>query len=131
MNDLEPEELDLHRLLGAAKPAPLPIGFRDTVMSRVRNDGAPARWEWIFAAVVALPGLAYLVWGLTADGAELGASISAILVAAQGLDQTSGADVVIDGLAIVALALVGIGSAVAAHAMLRGTEQHRVRVIAR
>lgn len=126
MNDLEHDELDLHTLLSAAKPAPLPIGFRDTVMSRIRSDGAPTRWEWIFAAVLALPSLAYLIWGLTAHGTELGASISAILVAAQGLDQTSGADVVVDGLAIVSLALVGIGSAVAAHAMLRGTEPHRI-----
>jgi hypothetical protein len=126
MNDLEHDELDLHALLSAAKPAPLPIGFRDTVMSRVRSDGAPTRWEWIFAAVLALPSLAYLIWGLTAHGTELGASISAILIAAQGLDQTSGADVVVDGLAIVSLALVGIGSAVAAHAMLRGTEPHRI-----
>jgi hypothetical protein len=126
VNDLEPEELDLHELLSAAKPAPLPIGFRDAVMSRVRDDGAPTRWEWIFAAVLALPSLAYLVWGLTSHGAELAASISAILVAAQGLDQTSGVDVGIDGLAIISLALVGIGSAVAAHAMLRGNEPHRV-----
>ena len=126
MNDLEPEELDLHQLLGAAKPAPLPLGFRDAVMSRVRNDGAPTRWEWIFAAVLAGPSLAYLVWGLTAHGTELVASISAILLAAQGLDQTSVADVRVDGLAIISLALVGIGSAVAAHAMLRGNEQHRV-----
>jgi hypothetical protein len=126
MNDLERDELDIHQLLSAAKPAPLPLGFRDTVMSRIRSDGAPTRWEWIFAAVLALPSLAYLVWGLTAHGSELAASISAILVAAQGLDQTSGADVVVDGLAIVSLALVGIGSAVAAHAMLRGTEPHRM-----
>lgn len=126
MNDLERDELDIHALLGAARPEPLPIGFRDTVMSRIRSDGAPTRWEWIFAAILALPSLAYLGWGLAAHGAELGASISAILVAAQGLDQTSGADVVVDGLAIVSLALVGLGSAVAAHAMLRGTEPHRV-----
>ena len=126
MNDLERDELDIHALLSAAKPAPLPIGFRDTVMSRIRSDGAPTRWEWIFAAVLALPSLAYLMWGLAAHGAELGASISAILVAADGLDAASGADVVIDGLAIVSLALVGLGSAVAAHAMLRGTEPHRI-----
>lgn len=126
MNDLEHDELDLHALLSAAKPAPLPIGFRDSVMSRIRNDGAPTRWEWVFAAILALPSLAYLLWGLTAHGAELGASISAILVEAQGLDAASGADVVVDGLAIVSLALVGLGSAVAAHAMLRGTEPHRI-----
>jgi len=126
MNDLDQDELEIHALLSAAKPATLPIGFRDAVMEGVRSDGTATRWEWIFAAILALPSLAYLVWGLVAHGAELGASISAILVAAQGLDQTSGADVVVDGLAIISLALVGIGSAVAAHAMLRGTEQHRM-----
>jgi hypothetical protein len=126
MNDLERDELDVHELLSAAKPAPLPIGFRDTVMSRIRNDGAPTRWEWIFAAILALPSLAYLVWGLTAHGTELGASLNAIFVAASGAEQASGADVVVDGLAIISLALVGIGSAVAAHAMLRGTEPHRI-----
>ena len=126
MNDLDHEELELHRVLSAARPASLPIGFRDAVMSRVRGDGTATRWEWIFAAILALPSLAYLGWGLIAHGSELGASISAILVAAQGLDQTSGADVVVDGLAVISLALLGIGSAVAAHAMLRGTEQHRM-----
>ncbi|MEA2660681.1 MAG: hypothetical protein QOH08_253 [Chloroflexota bacterium] len=126
MNDLDRDELELHQLLAAIRPAPLPLGFRDAVMRQVRQDGPPARWEWVFAAALALPSLAYLVWGLAAHGGELGASISAILVAAQGLDPTSGADVAIDGLAIAALALVGIASAVAAHAMLRGPEQHRM-----
>jgi hypothetical protein len=126
MNDLDRDELEIHQLLSAAKPAPPPIGFRDEVMRRIRTDSTPSRWEWIFASVLALPSLAYLAWGLIAHGAELGASISAILVAAQGLDQTKGADVVVDGLAVISLALVGIGSAVAAHAMLRGTEQRRI-----
>ena len=131
MNDLDHDELEIHALLSAAKPATLPIGFRDAVMERVRGDGPATRWEWIFAAALALPSLAYLAWGLVAHGAELGASISAILVAAQGLDQTSGADVVIDGLAVISLALVGIGSAVAAHAMLRGSQPQSTRMIAR
>jgi hypothetical protein len=126
VNDLDRDEVELDQLLSAVRPAPLPLGFRDAVMRRVRDDGPATRWEWVFAAVLALPSLAYLAWGLVAHGSELGTSISAILVAAQGLDQTSGADVVIDGLAIISLALVGIGSAVAAHAMLRGSEQHRM-----
>ena len=126
MNDLQTEELEIHQLLSAVRPAALPIGFRDAVMRQVRNEGTATRWEWIFAAVLALPSLAYLVWGLTAHGAELGSSLNAILVAAQGLDPTTGADIVVDGLAVVSLALVGIGSAVAAHAMLKGAEQHRM-----
>lgn len=126
MNDLDHDELALHALLSAVKPASLPLGFRDSVMAQVRGDGAPTRWEWMLAAELALPSLAYLAWGMTAHGAELGASMSAILLAAQGLDQTSGAEIVIDGLAIISLALLGIGSAVAAHAMLRGGDQHRM-----
>jgi len=126
MNDLDHDELEIHQLLSAARPATLPLGFRDGVMERVRSEGPATRWEWIVACVLAVPSLAYLGWGLVAHGTELAASFSAILVAAQGLDQTTGADVVIDGLAIVSLALLGIGSAVAAHAMLRGTEARRM-----
>ena len=130
MNDLDRDELEIHQLLSAAKPASLPLGFRDAVMRRVRSDGS--RWEWVFAAALAVPSLGYLVWGLIAHGAELGTSISAILVTAQGLDQARGADVAIDGLAIISLALVGIGSAVAAHAMLRGGDQpQQHRMVAR
>ncbi len=55
MNDLDPEELSIHRLLAAARPEPLPLGFRDAVMKRVRTDGTPSRWEWIFAAILAVP----------------------------------------------------------------------------
>ncbi|HEX9494670.1 MAG TPA: hypothetical protein VGA38_02810 [Candidatus Limnocylindria bacterium] len=126
MNDLDPEELSIHRLLAAARPEPLPLGFRDAVMKRVRTDGTPSRWEWIFAAILAVPSFGYLAQRAIVSGSELGTSISAILVAAQGLDATSGADVVVDGLAVISLALVAIGSAVAAHAMLRTPDRHRV-----
>jgi hypothetical protein len=127
MNDLGPDELAIHRLLSAVRPAPLPIGFRDAVMRQVREDGAATRWEWVFSAILAIPSLAYLALRIGSSGAELGASISAILVAAQGLDAAAGATFAVDGLAVVSLALLGMGSAVAAHAMLREPK----RVIAR
>ena len=126
MNDLHPDEIEVHELLSAVRPAALPVGFRDAVMREVRTERPATRWEWVFAAAVALPSLAYLFWALAAHGAELGASLNAIQVAAQGLDQTTGADIVVDGLSIVSLALVAIGSAVAAHAMLTSAEPHRM-----
>jgi hypothetical protein len=126
MNDLDQNELSVHRLLSAVKPEPLPIGFRDSVMRQIRNDGAPAAWEWIVAAAFAVPGLAYLAWRLTANGGELLASLSSILTAAAGIDLGGTADVAIDGLAIMSFALVGVASVLAAHAMLRGTEPHRI-----
>jgi hypothetical protein len=126
MHDLEPDELGIHSLLSAARPEPLPVGFRDAVMERVRGEGTASRWEWTFAAILALPSLAYLAQRMASSGTELGSSISAILVAAQGLDATAGAVVAIDGLAVISLAFVGVGSAVAAHAMLRGSERRRI-----
>ena len=126
MNDLQADEREIHELLSAVRPAAVPVGFREAVMREVRNDRPATRWEWVFAAALALPSLAYLAWGLVSHGAELGASLNAILVAAQGFDQTTGADIVVDGLSIISLALVAIGSAIAAHAMLTSSEQHRM-----
>lgn len=126
MDDLGPEELGIQRLLGAVRPAPLPLGFRDAVMQAVRAEGESATWEWIVAAALALPSLAYLAWELALHGAELGAAFSAIVTAAQGLEQTTGAAFAIDGLAVIAFALVGIASVVAAHALLREPERRHV-----
>ena len=128
MNDLDQDELAVHRLLSAVRPEPLPIGFRDSVMRQVRNDGAPAAWEWLVAAAFAVPGFAYLAWHLAANGGDLATSLSSILSAAAGIDLGGSADVAIDGLAIMSFALVGIASILAAHAMLRGTQEHRVIV---
>lgn len=132
MNDLEDDELAVHRLLSAVKPEPLPIGFRDSVMRQVRNDGAPAVWEWFVATAFAVPGLAYLAWQLFSNGAELAASLSSILTAAAGLDLGGdGAEIAIDGLAVMSFALVGVASVLAAHAMLRSAQPRSSRMMAR
>ena len=120
MNDLDREEQAVHRLLSAVKPEPLPLGFRDDVMRRVRGDRASAGWEWLIAAAFALPGLTYLTWRLAMNGGELVASLTSILTAAAGVDLTGSADIAIDGLAVMSFALVGVASVLAAHAMLRG-----------
>lgn len=126
MHDLENDERSVHRLLSAVKPEPLPIGFRDSVMRQVRNDGATAVWEWLVAAAFAVPGLAYLAWRMAASGGELATSLNSILSAAAGIGLGGSADVAIDGLAIMSFALVGVASVLAAHAMLRGSGQPRL-----
>ena len=120
MNDLDRDEQAIHRLLSAVKPEPLPLGFRDGVMQRVRADRASAGWEWLIAAAFALPGLVYLTWRLAQSGGELVVSLTSILTAAAGVDLTGSADIAIDGLAVMSFALVGVASVLAAHAMLRG-----------
>ena len=122
MDDLEPEERPLHRVLRAVRPEPLPVGFRDAVMRSVAARRGIA-WEWIIAGALGLPSLAYLVWALVAHGADLAAGADRIFAAAQGVDETSGAAFFVDGLLVIAVALVGLGSLIAAHALLRTAQR--------
>jgi len=119
MDDLEPKERPLHRVLSAVRPEPLPVGFRDAVMTRITADQGVA-WEWIAAAALAIPSLGYLLWAVLRHGADLAAGLDRVLAAAQGLEDASGTAFFVDGLLVVSVALVGLGSLIAAHAMLRG-----------
>ncbi|HEY8656224.1 MAG TPA: hypothetical protein VIN34_05770 [Candidatus Limnocylindria bacterium] len=123
MHDLDPEEQAIHRILGAVRPEPLPVGFRDAVMRRVAS-GRGVTWEWVAAAALAVPSLGYLCWAILVHGADLAAGAERVLAAAQGLEDASGASFFVDGLLVMAVALVGLGSLIAAQAMLRGTN-HR------
>ena len=120
MHDLERPEQDVHRVLSAVRPEPLPVGFRDAVMRRISADRGVA-WEWIAAAALAVPSLGYLLWAVLRHGADLAAGLDRVIAAAQGLEEASGTAFFVDGLLVVAVALVGLGSLIAAHAMLRNT----------
>ncbi len=121
--DLEADERDLDRLLAAARPVALPIGFRDAVMARVRGDRRVA-WEWIVAALFALPSLAFLARQVLVHGAEFALAISNIVTAAS--TETNDAFFFVDGLTVVALALLGIACAIAAHALFSTSDAPRV-----
>jgi len=107
-------------VLAAVRPEPLPVGFRDAVMRRVATERGVG-WEWIAAAALAIPSFGYVIWAVLAHGADLAAGVDSIFTAAQGLDDATGAAFFVDGLLVIAVALVGLGSLIAAHAMLRGT----------
>ncbi|HEY6958619.1 MAG TPA: hypothetical protein VI814_07340 [Candidatus Limnocylindria bacterium] len=112
--DLEQNERDLHQLLAVVPPQPLPIGFRDAVMARLRSDRR-VMWEWIVAAVIAVPSLVFLARQIAMHGEDFTQAIGNILTAASA--DTTDAFFFVDGLTIVALALVGVACAVAAHAL--------------
>jgi hypothetical protein len=112
--DLEPEERDIHRVLSAVAPQALPVGFRDAVMRRVveRRVG----WEWLVAAVLALPSLAFLSRQIAESGEEFGAALAGILATASS--DVASASFFIDGLTVLAVALIGIACVFAAHALI-------------
>ncbi len=119
--DLEPEERALHRILAAIPPQPVPMGFRDGVMSRITNERHVA-WEWIVAAVIAIPNLVFLARQVIVHGQDFAQALANIATAASA--DTADAFFFVDGLTVVALALLGISCAVAAHA-LSVTSTHR------
>lgn len=116
-SDLEPEERELQYVLSAIPPQALPVGFRDAVMRRVveRRVG----WEWLVAALLALPSLAYLARQLAESGEDFVAALTNILTAASST--TSTASFFIDGLTVLAVALVGVACVFAAHALMAST----------
>ena len=120
--DLDPAERRTHLLLAAVPPRALPLGFRDEVMRRVGPRGAAA-WEWIAAAVLALPALAYLAVELATQGEEVSSALNNVIVAA-GADNAE-AFFFVDGSTVLALAVLGVASLIAAHASMarpaRGT----------
>lgn len=126
MHDLDSDELTVHRILSAVRPEPLPVGFRDAVMQQVIG-GRRIAWEWVAASALAVPSVAYLFWAVLAHGADLAAGVDGVLAAAQGLEDASGASFFVDGLLVIAVALVGLGSLIAAHAMLRTTTHEALR----
>jgi hypothetical protein len=120
-SDLEPEERDLHFVLSAIPPQAPPVGFKDAVMRRVveRRVG----WEWLVAALLALPSLAFLARQLAESGKDFAAALAGVLGAASS--ETANASFFIDGLTVLAVALVGVACVLAAHALISSTPSRR------
>ena len=121
LDDLEPDERDLHRLLSGIPPVSPPLGFRSAVMARVQERRVT--WEWIVAALFAIPSLAFLIRQFAVHADEYGQAISNLVNAASG--DAADAFFFVDGLTVIALALLGLACAVAAHALLVSTPSSR------
>jgi len=115
--DLELEETDLDFVLSAVAPQAPPVGFRDAVMRRVSERRVG--WELLVAALLALPSLAFLARQVTESGQDFTAALSNVLAAASS--DASEAAFFIDGLTVLAFALIGVACVVAAHALLMST----------
>src|ERR1700694_2228845 len=112
--DLEPAEQRPHQLLVSVPPRALPLGFRDAVMRQIAG-GRPT-WEWIIAAALAIPSLSFLAHQFATHGDEVTAALNHVTAAAAAA--TADAFFFIDGATVLALALVGIASLIAAHAAI-------------
>ena len=73
-------------------------------------------WEWITAAALALPSLVFLVYQHATNGDELATAFNNVIAAATA--DSADAFFFVDGATVLALALVGIASLIAAHAAI-------------
>jgi hypothetical protein len=121
LSDLDPDERDLHLVLSAIPPQAPPVGFRDRVMRRIveRRVG----WELLVAALLALPSLAFLARQIAESGEDFAATLVNVLGAASS--ETASASFFIDGLTVLAVALVGVACVLAAHALIASTPSRR------
>ncbi|MBM4421698.1 MAG: hypothetical protein FJ034_09005 [Chloroflexi bacterium] len=117
----------IDRVLAAAPVAPLPPGFRDGVLRRVAPHRSTA-WEWAVAALLAIPSLAYLAFTAGAYGGDFTATAEALALAAQSTETAAGG-LFVDGLVVLAVAMCGLASILAAHAL--GTRSNGGRSLSR
>jgi hypothetical protein len=117
--DLEPAERAVDRVLAAVPPAVPPLGFREAVMKRI---GAEHRspYEWPIAFALVLPSVAYVVWAIATGGADLTLALENIFTLASGTGEE--AFFAVDGLLVLAFALLGIGALVGSHALVTPAE---------
>lgn len=113
-DDLAADERDIHLVLASAPPHAVPIGFRGRVMERVAERRVA--WEWIVAALFAIPSLVFLARQVLVYGDDFMQAMSNVVTAAAS--EASDAFFFVDGLTVLALALLGIACAFAAHALL-------------
>jgi hypothetical protein len=121
MADLAPDETDLDFVLSAVPPLAPPVGFRDAIMRRVAERRVG--WELLVAALLALPSLAFLARQVAESGEDFAVALVNILTAASS--DAANASFFIDGLTILAVALVGVACVLAAHALITSTPEHR------
>jgi len=112
-SNVDPDEVALDEMFARVRPTPTPFGFRDLVMAKLQERRV--LWEWIVAALFAVPSLVYLGRLVIVHGEDFIAAIGNVMTAASS--QTSDAFFFVDGLTVLALAFLGIASAVAAHAL--------------
>ena len=127
LDDLEPGELELDQLLAGVPPQALPVGFRDQLMSRLRSRRV--LWELIVALIFAIPSVAFLARQVLVHGDDFLAAMGNVMTAASS--QSTDAFFFVDGLTVIALALLGIACAFASHALLVGTSGTGGRTVAR
>lgn len=117
--DLGAEERAVDRVLAAVPPVAPPLGFREAVMSRIRAEHR-SPYEWPVALALVLPSLAYVVWAIGQGGADIALAIESMFKLAAGTEEQ--AFFAVDGLLVLAFALLGIGALVGSHALVTPAE---------
>lgn len=119
MDEQTPAERAFTELFQRLPARPLPVGFRDTVMARISAKRAPRPWEWVVAALLAIPNGAFLVWVAVVHGAEVAqtfANFADAILVPEAWAGDSG--FYVDGLVLLSVTLVGVAAMLVMHTLL-------------
>jgi hypothetical protein len=106
-------------LLQRLPSAPVPLGFREKVMTRIGRERSHS-WEWLLAAVVGIPNLIFLAWELVGRDGELSFAVDNLAALLASEEWSSDASFAVDGTVLLALALVGLAAMLMTHALVIG-----------
>ncbi len=118
MDEQTPAERAYSELFHRLPTRPLPADFRRAVMARIAAETARP-WEWIVAALLAIPNGAFLVWVAIEHGAEISQTLANLVDALLLPEQWSGETAFyVDGLVLLAVALCGAAAMLVTHALI-------------
>lgn len=112
MTERDPDDRAFDELLASLPTAPPPQSLREGVLRRIAERRV--LWEWVVAALLAAPSALFLAREGTIHGDQFTAAFGNVVTAASS--ESTDAFFFVDGLTVVALALLGAACAIAAHA---------------
>lgn len=123
----DPIERTYSSLFQQLPQVPAPPGFRDTVMARIARERRQRIPEAVVAAALALPSLAFLAWELAAQGGDFALAVTSLFDAIWGEWQSGELVFFIDGLSVLAIAMLGLAGMLLTHALLADVRPRQLR----
>lgn len=123
----EQDERTFTNLFQRLPREPAPPQLRERVMTRIARERRHHVPEALVALALALPSLAFLGWELLARGGDLAEATTSLFDAIWGEWQSGELVFFVDGLSVLAVAMLGLAGVLLTHALLADVRPRQLR----
>lgn len=123
----EQDERTFTNLFQRLPREPAPPQLRERVMTRIARERRHRVPEALVALALALPSLAFLAWELAAQGGDFALAVTSLFDAIWGEWQSGELVFFIDGLSVLAIAMLGLAGMLLTHALLADVRPRQLR----